>query len=66
MIELLIRTGESIFINIDTVSTELVKRRVRDMRYSDFEYVLKGLHNNTTSIHNMQAYIQPLSIAPQP
>jgi len=58
MVELLAHTGDAIFVDGGNVSAELVKKRVLDMRPSDFEYVLKGLHNNTNSIRNMKAYIR--------
>jgi len=58
IIELLIHTGDSIFIDGGSVNTEYVKNQVRAMRPADFEYVLKGLQNNTNPVRNMKAYIR--------
>gem|GEM_PF-3799597 len=58
IIELLIHTGDSIFIDGGSVNTEYVKNQVRALRPADFEYVLKGLQNNTNPVRNMKAYIR--------
>ncbi|HCC35328.1 MAG TPA: hypothetical protein DEQ02_06715, partial [Ruminococcaceae bacterium] len=50
IVELLIYTGDSIYVDGDNLNAEFVKRQIRAIDPGAFEYVLNGLQSNTNSV----------------